>query len=86
MAISRNKRRQLAKLRRNRAVCDMANTMAVIERKAIVRDNLSHAKGKRESSHGLVTDYGQVCRPIAKRERKFTSGAANAGTSGGLPL
>ena len=85
MGMSRNKRRQVAKLRRNRAVCDMANTMAVVSRKALVRENLSRP-AKRETSHGLVTDYGLVCRPIAKRERKFTRGAANIGTSGGLPV
>lgn len=85
MAISRNKRRQIAKLRAANAACDKANTAAVLERKAIVAANMARP-AKRESSHGLVTSYGMLTRPIAKRQLRYTKGAANGGTSGGLPV
>ena len=85
MAISRNARRLASKLRVARRETDAANSALVASRKAIVRDNLSRPMA-RDNSCGLVTDYSLVCRPIAKRERRFTCGAANAGTSGGLPV
>lgn len=85
MAISRNKRRMIAKLRGTRKATDAANSAVVEARKAIVRDNLSRPIS-RQSSKGLVTDYSLVYAPIGKFVRRSSRGAANAGTSGGLPV
>lgn len=85
MAYSRNERRRIAKLRRARRETNASNSAAVQARADKVRDNLSHAI-RRDNSRGLVTDYSSIAYPIGKFERRFTKGAANAGTSGGLPV
>lgn len=85
MALSRNKRRLIAKLRSARKAADAANSAVVEARDALVRRNLSSAI-RRESSKGLVTDYQLVIRPITKQRLRGTFGAANVGTSGGLPV
>lgn len=85
MGMSRNQRRLVAKLRRARCETNASNSATIEARHQIVRDNLSRPI-RRESSKGLVTDYSLVSYPISKRDRRFTRGAANAGTSGGLPV
>lgn len=86
MAISRNKRRLLSKLRSARSACDLANSMAVEARRAQVRDNLSRP-AKRDNSHGLVMDYSPARNPVSyTRPLRYSRGPANVGTSGGLPI
>lgn len=85
MALSRNQRRLKAKVRKALALCDKANNTAILERKAVVRANLGRNPA-RDCSNGLVTNYGLITRPIGRRERAYSKGAANMGTSGGQPV
>lgn len=84
--MTRNQRRRVAKLRKARVETARANAAMLTARREIVRDNLSRPI-KRETSRGLVSDYSPTRNPFGyTRPLRYTRGAANAGTSGGLPV
>ena len=87
MALSRNARRLKSKCRKAREACDMVNTLAVLSRREIVRGNLSHSPS-RDNSRGLVSQiYSGAANPMGyTRNKRPSTGAANAGTSGGKPV
>lgn len=80
MAVSRNARRRVAKLRRGLAETDAHNTALVMARQDIIKGNLSKP-AKRDNSRGLVFNYSPAVKPVGfTRPLRWTKGAANMGT------
>jgi hypothetical protein len=79
MALSRNERRRLGKLRNARRETNASNTAKVEAKAEVIRRNLSRSPS-RENSRGLVFDYSPSVNPVGfTRPLRWTKGAANVG-------